>query len=123
MSLFIEDLRVSTLEFLGRGKDDNHLIKKNFNDMVSEYRKKPKRFSRIVVDNKIRQILGDLGEREAGKYSDRIEELDEIRPPTVFMNIVDEDIGQKREEIRARKAPVEGGTIRNRRGAKLRKVA
>lgn len=117
-SSLLEDLRGELLTILARGDEKLLQKKKEFNDMVDELNKKPKKINEETLWFKFSSVLEIFPEDSRQEYLDRSNEEGILCKG--LMKIIDQDISDRKEELEKEKRR---GGVRNRRGAALQRHA
>ena len=118
----LQDLREGLLDILAQEGEKLLLKKKEFNDMIDELNKKPKKINEEFLWLRFSSLLEVFPEDDRSEFLERSHE-EGIRCKGV-MKIIDEDISARKEELESRKRRSRGtGGVRNRRGATLRRQA
>jgi len=118
----LQDLREGLLDILAQEGEKLLQKKKEFNDMIDELNKKPKKINEEFLWLRFSSLLEVFPEDSRSDLLERSQE-EGIRCKGV-MKIIDEDISARKEELESRKRRSRGtGGVRNRRGATLRRQA
>lgn len=115
----MEELRDKLLTVLAQRGEEILRRKKDFNDVATEIRKKPKKIDVGMIRSRLSQIFDCLTYSDAEDFRDQFLAVEDF---TVFRGvqiIVDEDIQERKEELKKNSSR----EMKTRRGGRLRKVA